>query len=115
MSRREWIRALQCCVSVLQRDDQARTAEGLRRLRRVSAVSPISAATSKPLKSGLLRVEIRPTFMLRSRDGQQQLVWSDADISAIAYCGWGPASAEKFTVVVPHKSGTPPSYLVITN
>ena len=53
--------------------------------------------------------------MLRSRDGQQQLVWSDADISAIAYCGWGPASAEKFTVVVPHKSGTPPSYLVITN
>ncbi|MGR3550235.1 hypothetical protein [Pseudooceanicola sp.] len=42
-------------------------------------------------------------------------MWSDADISAIACCGWRPASAEKFTVVVPNKSGTPPSYLVITN
>jgi hypothetical protein len=42
-------------------------------------------------------------------------VWSDADISAIACCGWGPASAEKFTVVVSRKSGTPPSYSVITN
>lgn len=49
------------------------------------------------------------------QDAKGRLVCSDTDISAIAYCGWRPASSEGFTIIVKNKGGTASSYSLITN
>ncbi|MGI3165986.1 hypothetical protein [Pseudooceanicola sp. 200-1SW] len=49
------------------------------------------------------------------RDGQGRLVCSDTDISAIAYCGWRPATSEFFTVEVVNRGPAASSYALITN
>ncbi|MBY5972125.1 hypothetical protein KUV28_07190 [Ferrimonas balearica] len=49
------------------------------------------------------------------RDGQGRLVCSDTDISAIAYCGWRPATSEFFTVEVVNRGPAASSYSLITN
>lgn len=49
------------------------------------------------------------------RDAQGRLVCSDTDISAIAYCGWRPATSEFFTVEVVNRGPASSSYSLITN
>lgn len=48
-------------------------------------------------------------------DSQGRLVCSDTDISAIAYCGWRPASTEGFTIVVENKGSGGSGYALMTN
>ena len=48
-------------------------------------------------------------------DAKGRLVCSDTDISAIAYCGWRPATSEGFTIIVKNKGGAASSYSLITN
>ena len=49
------------------------------------------------------------------RDGRGRLVCSDTDISAIAYCGWRPATSEFFTVEVVNRGPAASSYSLVTN
>lgn len=48
-------------------------------------------------------------------DAKGRLVCSDTDISAIAYCGWRPATSEGFTIIVKNKGGVSSPYSLITN
>ena len=52
---------------------------------------------------------------LTVRDSEGRLVCSDTDISHIAYCGWTPASAGVFTLIVENKGPTPAPYALMTN
>lgn len=48
-------------------------------------------------------------------DGQGRLVCSDTDISDIAYCGWRPRDADKFTIKVENRGPTTSTYSLMTN
>ncbi|MBA83774.1 hypothetical protein ACSSNL_14625 [Thalassobius sp. S69A] len=49
------------------------------------------------------------------QDAKGRLVCSDTDISAIAYCGWRPATTEGFTIIVKNKGTAASPYSLITN
>jgi hypothetical protein len=48
-------------------------------------------------------------------DDKGRLVCSDTDISAIAYCGWTPASGGSFTLKVDNKGPVGADYALMTN
>ncbi|MWB77694.1 hypothetical protein GLS40_06630 [Pseudooceanicola sp. 216_PA32_1] len=48
-------------------------------------------------------------------DSAGRVVCTDTDISAIAYCGWRPATQEVFSVVILNRGATVTSYTLITN
>ncbi|MCO6381154.1 hypothetical protein GTH22_00340 [Oceanicola sp. 502str15] len=48
-------------------------------------------------------------------DAKGRLVCSDTDISDVAYCGWRPATSEKFTVKVENKGAGTNRYSLMTN
>lgn len=48
-------------------------------------------------------------------DAEGRLVCSDTDISHIAYCGWTPAEAGDFTLVIENKGPAAASYALMTN
>ncbi|WP_226779634.1 hypothetical protein [Oceaniglobus trochenteri] len=49
------------------------------------------------------------------RDAQGRLVCSDTDISAIAYCGWQPDTAQAYSVEVLNKGRVASAYKLMTN
>ncbi|MCA0873770.1 hypothetical protein LCL97_23305 [Seohaeicola saemankumensis] len=49
------------------------------------------------------------------RDDKGRLVCSDTDISAIAYCGWRPATDGRFTIVVENQGRRGGQYSLMTN
>jgi len=48
-------------------------------------------------------------------DSRGRLVCSDTDISAIAYCGWRPASDDAYAITVVSEGGRGGSYSLMTN
>jgi hypothetical protein len=48
-------------------------------------------------------------------DDKGRLVCSDTDISHIAYCGWSPAEAGTFTLMVENKGPASAAYALMTN
>lgn len=52
---------------------------------------------------------------LTVRDDQGRLVCSDTDISAIAYCGWKPATDGRFAITVENQGRTGGRYSMMTN
>lgn len=48
-------------------------------------------------------------------DSKNRLVCSDTDISAIAYCGWRPASDAKFSITVVNDGSSGGRYSMMTN